>query len=177
VFTTGWLFGARCIANAGTEDEVDLSDQVQWGGDGTIEPPVGRLSRPSFHNVGHNRIVLSCNIGGKQMTRKFSIQAVSNTNHAAMGDKAFIPADSHGCPGCPHPCTGPIISGSPHVLINNKPAARAGDRGIHVICCGPNQFTIISGSSQVLIDGRRAVKIGDPTQHCGGVGKIIEGAP
>ena len=177
IFTTGWLFGARCIANAGTEDEMDLSDQVQWSGSGTFTPNVGSRSRPSFHGPGFNQIVLTVNINKKLVTKQYSFQAVSNSLHAAVGDQAHVPADAHGCPACPHPCIGPITSGSSTVLINGKPAARVGDVGVHSACCGPNSFTITGSSSRVRIDGRPAVKQGDTTQHCGGTGKIVSGAP
>ena len=53
-----------------------------------------------------------------------------------LGDGANTPGDAHGCPGCPHPATGPAIQGSPHVNVNGLPALRVGDTGIHAACCG-----------------------------------------
>ncbi|MBI4711341.1 MAG: PAAR domain-containing protein [Candidatus Omnitrophica bacterium] len=77
---------------------------------------------------------------------------------------------------CPHPVIGPVQTGSLLVSIDGKPAARVGDTGVHMSCCGPNTFTIITGDPEVLIDGRPAAKT-DPvqgqTKHCGGVGSLI----
>ncbi|MBP6630575.1 MAG: PAAR domain-containing protein [Kofleriaceae bacterium] len=94
-----------------------------------------------------------------------------------LGDKANIPADTHGCVACPHPCTGPAIAGSPDTNVNGKPALRVGDPGIHAACCGPNTWTATMGSSVVFINGKPAHRMGDMTTHCGGVGKLIQGSP
>ena len=72
---------------------------------------------------------------------------------------------------------GPIVTGSPTVLLNGLPAARVGDHGIHAACCGPNNYTIASGDESVLIDGRPAAHKDSLTQHCGGAGKITMGSP
>lgn len=93
-----------------------------------------------------------------------------------LGDKAQAPVDAHGCPACPHPVIGPAITGSQDVMINFKPALRMGDKGIHAICCGPNTWQPIKGSGTVLINGKPAVRLGDTTQHCGGVGQMVEGS-
>lgn len=94
-----------------------------------------------------------------------------------VGDKAQCPADAHGCPGCAHGVIGPGVAGSPDVQINGKPALRVGDPGIHAACCGPNTWKAAAGSSTVFINGKPAHRLGDMTQHCGGVGKLIEGSP
>jgi uncharacterized Zn-binding protein involved in type VI secretion len=94
-----------------------------------------------------------------------------------LGDKAQITADAHGCPGCPHPGTGPAIAGSADVLVNGKPALRQGDGGIHAVCCGPNQWKAQQGSPTVFINGRAAFRMNDPSVHCGGVGQLVEGSP
>ncbi len=78
-----------------------------------------------------------------------------------LGDKANISADSHGCPGCPHPGTGPAIAGSPDVFVNGRPALRVDDVGIHAICCGPNMWTAKAGSSTVFINGKAAHRMQD----------------
>jgi uncharacterized Zn-binding protein involved in type VI secretion len=91
-----------------------------------------------------------------------------------LGDKAQIPADAHGCPGCPHPGTGPAIAGSPDVFVNGKPALRVNDTGVHAVCCGSNMWSASQGSSTVFINGKAAHRNGDPTKHCGGTGKLIE---
>ena len=97
---------------------------------------------------------------------------------ARVGDKSRCLDDSHGCPACPHTVIGPIIIGSPNVMINSIPAARATDldRGIHASCCGPNFYNIKEGSDKVFINGYPAARAGDQTQHCGGTGTIIEGS-
>jgi len=94
-----------------------------------------------------------------------------------LGDKAHVSVDAHGCPGCPHPGTGPGISGSTNVLINGRPALRVGDAGIHAACCGPNTWTAQSGAPSVFINGKAAFRMNDVARHCGGVGKLIEGSP
>lgn len=94
-----------------------------------------------------------------------------------LGDNAFIPADVHGCPACPHPCTGPAMSGSPDVLVNGMMALRIGDPGLHAACCGPNQWKAAAGSGTVRINNIPAHRLGDMTAHCGGVGNLIVGSP
>lgn len=92
------------------------------------------------------------------------------------GDKSHCPADGHGCPGCPHSVVGPGVSGSPDVKINGKPVMRVGDVGIHAACCGSNTWRAIQGSPNVFVNGRAIHRLGDADQHCGGVGKMIEGS-
>lgn len=93
-----------------------------------------------------------------------------------LGDKANASADAHGCPGCPHPVTGPGISGSPNVFVNKRPALRMSDRGIHAACCAGNTWVAQVGSATVFINGKAAHRVGDATFHCGGMGKLIEGS-
>lgn len=57
-------------------------------------------------------------------------------------------------------CAGPIIEGSPDVLINGKPAAVQGDK----TGCGG---TIVSGASGVFINGKPMARMGDAA-GCGG---------
>jgi len=96
---------------------------------------------------------------------------------ARLGDKAQVDADAHGCPACPHPAVGPIVTGSPDVFVNSKPAARQDDLGIHAVCCGPNTFTIQRGSPTVYVNGKPFARMNDQTKHCGASGPIIEGSP
>lgn len=172
VFITGWVFGARCIANAGTPDEIDISDRVSWAGSGSFHPPIGSYSRPAFSAAGSNTITLTGQHEGQSVTRSFTVHAVSPGGYAHVGSIATAPADAHGCPACPHTVTGPVILGSPTVFVGSQPAARQGDSGTHAACCGDNSFTITSGDSNVLIDGRPAARIGDTTRHCGGDGTL-----
>ncbi|HGG63303.1 MAG TPA: hypothetical protein ENK34_01910, partial [Rhodobacteraceae bacterium] len=88
-----------------------------------------------------------------------------------MGKPAARVTDMHVCPKktgkIPH-VGGPIVTGSPDVLIGGLPAARAGDT---VACVGPPD-KIASGSSGVLINGKPAARLGDSTAHGG---KIVGG--
>lgn len=95
---------------------------------------------------------------------------------ARIGDLSKAEADAHGCPACPHTVQGPAVMGSPNVLINNRPAVRVGDLGLHAACCGPNMWNAVKGSSTVLINGKPAHRKDDMDQHCGGVGKMIQGS-
>lgn len=93
-----------------------------------------------------------------------------------LGDKSQVPADAHGCPGCPHPCIGPATAGSGTVYVNGRPALRVGDPGVHAACCGPNTWSASAGSGTVFFDGLKAHRQGDADSHCGGNGKMIEGS-
>ena len=168
VFTTGWVFGARC-----SYEGKDYSDSVKWKGSASFSPAQGSMSRPSFSGAGANQIVLSVIIDNKNYSKTFNVNAVSPAGYACVGMHASCTADAHGCIACAHPTIGRIITGSPNVFVNGRPAARVGDHGVHAACCGPNTFTIAGGDSQVLINGRPAAKIDSPTDHCGGVGIIV----
>src|SRR5687768_4400177 len=82
--------------------------------------------------------------------------------------------DMHVCPKVepgpvPH-VGGPIIAGSPNVLIGNKLAARVTDM---CTCVGPPD-TIAVGSLGVIINNLCAARMGDSTNHGG---RIIIGLP
>lgn len=62
-------------------------------------------------------------------------------------------------------------------MINNLPALRVDDAGVHTACCGPNQWRAMGGSATVFINGKPAFRKTDPAQHCGGVGQLIQGSP
>jgi uncharacterized Zn-binding protein involved in type VI secretion len=94
-----------------------------------------------------------------------------------VGDKSFAPVDMHGCVACPHTVVGPAVQGSPNVLVDNLPALRVGDLGIHAPCCGPNTWHAATGSATVLVNGKQAHRMGDQDTHCGGMGTLIEGSP
>jgi len=176
IFTEGWVFAARCILNPGTDDEVDVSDQVEWSGSGSFSPPVGRTTRPKFAAPGPQTVTLTYRGQGPDVTKEFATNAVDPIGaFASVGTIAACPADAHGCPADPHPTVGPIITGSPTVFIDGRPAARRGDAGVHAVCCGPNMYTIVGGDRSVLIDGRPAARIGSRTQHCGGLGTLVAG--
>ena len=96
---------------------------------------------------------------------------------ARVGDFAFVPADAHGCPACPHPVTGPGINGSPNILVNGLMPLRIGDPGVHAACCGPNSWNVMTGSSSVFYNDIPAARINDSTAHCGGIGYLIVGSP
>ncbi|HLW76128.1 MAG TPA: PAAR domain-containing protein [Bryobacteraceae bacterium] len=94
-----------------------------------------------------------------------------------MGDNSQVPADAHGCPSCPHPAVGPAVEGSPDVMVDNRPALRVTDTGIHAACCGPNLWIATEGSSTVMINNLPAHRLNDLDTHCGGPGMMIEGSP
>src|SRR5882672_10065440 len=96
---------------------------------------------------------------------------------ARLGDKAQVDTDAHGCPACPHPGVGPIVTASTDVFVNDKGAARQDDLGIHAVCCGPNNFSVTKGSPTVYVNGKPFARMNDKTKHCGGSGPIIEGSP
>lgn len=173
VFTTGWTFGAKATINPGTKGAKDISKQVKWSGSGLFNPGTGAKSHPLFTREGDNTIELSVVVGKKKYSEKFEISAVK-PNHATIGDKAYCAADAHACMACPHPVIGPIVSGNSKVRINGKPVACVGDTGVHAACCGPNTFKIVSGDPNVLVDGKPVARKGDKTQHCGGIGKIVD---
>lgn len=175
VFTSGWLFGAKCTVTDAKGIKKDVSGQVVWSGTGTFTPKVGSPVRPKFRGPGANEIKLTYGTGKSAVSKTYRITAVDPAKYARVGDGSLCRADSHGCPACPHVTSGPITTGSPQVLIDGKPAARVGDTGINVVpCCGANTFKLTHGDPQVLINGRPAVKIGDKTQHCGGEGTVID---
>jgi uncharacterized Zn-binding protein involved in type VI secretion len=97
---------------------------------------------------------------------------------AALGHMALVQADAHGCPACPHACTGPLIMGSPSFFVNGMPAGHVGPPcvGVHAACCGPNMWSVAVGSLTVFINGKPAARKDDVTQHCGGTGKITQGS-
>jgi uncharacterized Zn-binding protein involved in type VI secretion len=81
--------------------------------------------------------------------------------------------DMHTCPMVtgvvPH-VGGPVLMGSPTVLIGGMPAARVGDS---CACVGPPD-TVAKGSATVMINGMPAARMGDTTAHGG---SIILGCP
>ena len=93
-----------------------------------------------------------------------------------LGDKSKADVDAHGCPACPHKVEGPAVQGSPDVMVNNRPALRVGDMGIHAACCGPNTWVATMGSVTVFINNLPAHRKGDMDAHCGGIGKLAEGS-
>jgi len=70
------------------------------------------------------------------------------------------------------------MAGAGTVFINNLPAARMNDTGVHAACCGPNTFQIMQGSGTVTIENMSAARMGDTTLHCAmASGSIITGSP
>ncbi len=173
VFDKGWLFGASFKITGKDDEEIDLSDNVQWSGTGSFEPDKGSSSRPVFNNVGENKIILTAEYEGKKYSKEYKVSAVSSSLYAHIGSIAFCPFDAHGCIGCSHAVSGPVITGNGNVLINGMPVACEGDRGVHAACCGGNSFVITDGDPNVLINGKKVAKIGSRTQHCGGGGHIV----
>ncbi|MFT8947963.1 MAG: PAAR domain-containing protein [Acetobacter aceti] len=94
------------------------------------------------------------------------------------GKPAARLTDMHTCPKTtaqmPH-VGGPVVTGSPNVFINGRPAARVGDRAT---CQGPPD-KISEGSATVFINGKPASRMGDRTEHggviIGGSGNVFIG--
>lgn len=179
----GWLFGARCIVDAGTSEERDVSDSVRWSGPATFHPSVGRRSSPSFKNaagfdsnIGEGEsiaagITLTVDVDGITRSETFPVRVVSTIGYVRLTDVSRVSADAHGCPACPHPCVGPIITGNPSgVTLAGLPVATVGDTGIHSACCGPNMSVITTGDTRVLINGKPAAWRHSVVTHCGGIG-------
>ncbi len=61
-------------------------------------------------------------------------------------------------------------------MVNNLPAARIDDPGIHAACCGPNTWQATEGSGSVLINAKGAHRKGDAQKHCGGSGEMTTGS-
>lgn len=81
--------------------------------------------------------------------------------------------DNHVCPMSDGPkphVGGPIVMGSPNVIVGFMPAARVGDL---VTCVGPPD-AIAMGSMKVMINFMPAARMGDTTVHGG---KIVMGYP
>lgn len=93
-----------------------------------------------------------------------------------LGDRASMPAEKHNCPGCPHPATGPAVSGSGNVFVNSRPALRLDDCGCHAACCGTNTWNAHAGSGTVHINGKPAHRADDQVKSCCGFGKLVEGS-
>lgn len=173
IFTEGWVFGAKCVVRADGVS-MDVSGRVEWSGSGSFAPAQGGRSSPSFARDGPQTITLGIRLGNLATNVTYTVQTLDPWKewYASVGSNAHCPADAHDCPAAPHPTVGPIISGSPLVLIHGRPAARVGDVGVHAACCGPNTFIIMEGDPRVLIDGRPAARRGSATRHCGGLGSI-----
>ena len=90
-----------------------------------------------------------------------------------MSKPAARSTDMHVCPlvtGIVPHVGGPILLGSPNVLIGGLPAARATDMAT---CVGPPDM-IALGSTTVLINNLPAARMGDQTAHGG---TIVVGFP
>ena len=44
------------------------------------------------------------------------------------------------------------------------------------LCCGSNSWTAQAGSATAFINNKPAHRLGDGTQHCGGIGLLLEGS-
>jgi len=175
VFTTGWVFGARCVANPGTRKQHDISGSVFWKGTGTFRPERGIMSFPTFNKNGTNQITLYFKDKERVVfERTFTVETVDPKGYARVTDLAQGVPHGHGCPACPHPVIGPIIVGSRIVTVGGMPAACVGDTGITCCCCGANTYVIKTGDPNVLIEGKPVARLNDQTVHCGVYpGKIV----
>lgn len=90
-----------------------------------------------------------------------------------MGKPAATLNCYHTCPdktGKTDHVGGPVIAGSPNVMIGALPAARVGDT---LACRGPTD-TIAKGSSSVSANGKAVARVSDMTVHGG---QIVVGNP
>ena len=87
---------------------------------------------------------------------------------ARLGDRFILPESE--------PLTGESIEGSSNVLINNTPAMRVGDIGVHVSGRVRIAWHANTGSETTLINNRSVHRLGDDIVHAGGVGKTVQGS-
>lgn len=96
------------------------------------------------------------------------------------------PAARKGDPGFIHCSPYDIASGSPNVFINNRPAARIGDKSsLHLKpaakICIPHTASITQGAATVRINGRPAARKGSSLAGCtrvnGGSPNVEIGGP
>ncbi len=174
VIDKGWLFGARCLLGAGTDDERDLSENVEWSGTGQFDPVKGPKARAYFTAPGKNTIRLRVVDGENEIVKEFTIYAEPSAKYARIGSLVYCPADGHGGPACPLPVVGMVESGNQELLLDGMPVACVGDSGYHSACVGPNQFIIAEGDPDVKLFGKPVAILGSVTRHCGGAGRIVE---
>jgi uncharacterized Zn-binding protein involved in type VI secretion len=90
--------------------------------------------------------------------------------HAPMHPAALVPTP---VPHPPMPLE--ILPGSPNVMINGLPAARASDQTqpcMIPVCVPGGPGMIAKGSATVMINDMPAARLGDPTTHVACVGPI-----
>lgn len=75
------------------------------------------------------------------------------------------------------PGVGRAVTGSANVLLNQRPALRVGDRGVHRARGGNGEWEAEAGAPRVLINGSRVVRIGDPVHDGRRRGKMVQGSP
>lgn len=74
----------------------------------------------------------------------------------------------------------PAVTGSPNVMVNNRPALRVGDVGTVVagaFSTDTVQWVAAQGARCVLINNRNAHRAWDVDDHRGCPGTIVEGSP
>ncbi len=149
---------------------------VAWSGTGTFGPlkneANGTLAK--FNEPGANKVRVTVTKNGKRHTAELAVVAKDVNLYARVGSTANVPADSHGCPACPHNCTGPALTGTPPVFLNGTRLLPVGSTGRHKNCCGDNTFVVTGGDAEVKFHGKPLAVKGSPTKHCGGVGKITK---
>lgn len=88
---------------------------------------------------------------------------------ARISDMHVCPMATPGTPPIPH-VGGPVVKGTPTVMIGFMPAARVADQ---LVCVGPPDMVAI-GSVTVFISYMPAARMGDMTVHGG---SIVVGFP
>jgi uncharacterized Zn-binding protein involved in type VI secretion len=64
---------------------------------------------------------------------------------ATAGAIARIASDAHGCPACPHPAIGVIVTAFPDVCVNGRPVVVAGSETRSSGCCQPRPGWVKQG--------------------------------
>ncbi|MBK8951914.1 MAG: hypothetical protein IPM85_05980 [Chitinophagaceae bacterium] len=86
VFDKGWLFGASFKITGKDDEEIDLSENIQWSGT-SVEPDKGPTNRPVFNNAGENKIILTVEHEGKKFSKR--IQSVCCICRQLCTDRQF----------------------------------------------------------------------------------------
>lgn len=94
-----------------------------------------------------------------------------------IGIPAQVAAGPAARDGDPNSLGGTILSGSPSVLINGRPAARNAEPTDCPLTVPPSTGQVTGGAAMVLIEGRAAVRQNDPVVGCLLPGLVTSGSP
>lgn len=94
---------------------------------------------------------------------------------AREGDRARSHDAAHNCRDCEEVIEGPATTGSDNVHLNGRRILRLCDRGTHTNC-PDSRWRAVEGAATVFVNRRPVVRLGDDSQHCDGMGELIEGS-